>query len=133
MWWILAVALALPVDPVLVASCDAAKQADDPIALESCIKTWLERDPKSPYTDYYGYFLAVHRGDAHTAQSCFNRAVTQDLPEEREAELLHLKMPTTFMQRLGRWIPVIGVVISVLLIAVVRLWYAMGTDTPETT
>ena len=54
-------------DDALRARCDGALDPVDETGLQACVEAWIDHEPDSPWTDYYGFFLAVERGQARMA------------------------------------------------------------------
>ena len=99
-FWTLVLALALAQDPAplggdseLFERCDAALSASDVMGLEACVIDAVHATPTDPWTDWFGFHLAVMRGDARAAISARNRAVARGLPEPEAGTLMRAEIP----------------------------------------
>ena len=80
-------------DADLLQACETALEAKDVDALEACVVKAVHATPNDPWTDWYGFHLAVLRGDARAAISARNRSIARGLPEPEAGRLMRAEVP----------------------------------------
>ena len=119
--WLLALQLSLASpEAERHAACEAALAAEDEQALLACVERWVIEAPRSGYTDFYGFHLAVMRGDATAASAARVRASSKGgVPEEKLREIQKADLPEN---PLVAWSHrMLGVVVLIMVVALVGL------------
>ena len=100
--------------------CQAALEAQDEPALFACVEEWVVNDPAKGWTDFYGFHLALMRGDATAASAARTRAASKGgIPEETLRTIMAMELPdnpwVVWSQR------ALGVVAALIALAVISL------------
>ena len=130
MWMLVSAALATAPDPALIASCDQALVDEDQVALTTCVETWVLTDATDPLTDWYGFHLAVMRGEYRAANLARIRALDRGLDPVMAAALRRAALPENPMLGLTRWVLGIALLLAIGWMLMLRYRVARyGTDT----